>query len=417
MFQVSRVAAMTALVLSVGCLFSPSTLAETKTCPTAEQIHSKWDLWAHGTCLRGANLWQKVIRPEFDGDSLGTDAVGPPYSQDDLDRLQRMGANYANLSFPGLFTEEPPYRVDPKVVAALDDLLAKVKKANLFAVLSFRTGPGRNEAIFDAAQLSHAVNTVWTDPIAQEAWAEMWTYAATRYGNQTHPEIVGFDLMVEPNSNDNPLKVDDPATFYAQHGGTLYDFNPLAQNLTTAIRHVDPSTPLLVQGMNYSDVDWLAWVKPTSDTHTVYALHQYHPTNYTHQPPPVALGYPGFFDPETGTEVSVDKNWLLGLLAPVGAFRSAHQVPVAFNEFGTMRWEPGAAEFYADSMDLFETEGANHAVWLWESSFPINYDEFNFRKGPKPENHRDVFSSALLRVLKRYWSRNTVSPQDVQGKF
>ena len=30
-------------------------------CPDAGAIHSKWDLWNYGTCLRGANIWQKAV--------------------------------------------------------------------------------------------------------------------------------------------------------------------------------------------------------------------------------------------------------------------------------------------------------------------------------------------------------------------
>jgi hypothetical protein len=64
----------------------------------------KWTLWTDGTQLRGANIWQRVVVPELDGDEfLGDGYVGPPFTQADFDRLAALGANYINLSHPGLF--------------------------------------------------------------------------------------------------------------------------------------------------------------------------------------------------------------------------------------------------------------------------------------------------------------------------
>jgi hypothetical protein len=76
----------------------------------------KWDLWTNGTQLRGANIWQRIVIPELDGpEFLGSEYIGPPYSQEDFNRLAALGANYVNISGPGLYTEEPPYQLDLRV--------------------------------------------------------------------------------------------------------------------------------------------------------------------------------------------------------------------------------------------------------------------------------------------------------------
>jgi len=73
----------------------------------------KWSLWTEGTQLRGANIWQRRVYPELDGtEFLGSGPVGPPYVQSDFDNLAALGANYVNISHPGLFTEDPPYVLD-----------------------------------------------------------------------------------------------------------------------------------------------------------------------------------------------------------------------------------------------------------------------------------------------------------------
>jgi len=98
--------------------------------PQAGPVVDKWSLWTGGTQLRGANIWQHVVVPWVDGDEfLGDGHVGPPFVQEDLDRLAAMGANYVNISGPGLFTEKPPYVPDEAVAAHLDNLLNMIAQA------------------------------------------------------------------------------------------------------------------------------------------------------------------------------------------------------------------------------------------------------------------------------------------------
>ncbi len=381
----------------------------------------KWALWVGGTHLRGANIYQRRVYPELDGpDFLGPGPVGPPYIQNDFDRLAALGANYVNISHPGLFTEKPPYRLDARIQENLDRLLDMIGKARMFAVISFRTGPGRSEFTFfrdgagDWFDRSYLNESVWKNPIAQDAWIEMWRYTATQY--RFNPVVVGYDLMVEPNAN-AVLDIWDAKTFYAAYTNTLYDWNQLHPRISAAIRRADTETPILIGGMSYSSIAWLPYLKPTQDAHTAYTVHQYEPFEYTTQEPDargrLRLTYPGMFDIDgDGVSDPFDRAWLQGLLGTVDAFVSEHRVPVAVNEFGIKRWEPGAVRFMDDQMDLFEQRGMNHAVWLWESSWePLaQEDAFNFRHGPNPQNHMDRASSKLINAIMKYWGRNTIRP-------
>ncbi|MFQ6093285.1 MAG: hypothetical protein ACE5OR_11540, partial [bacterium] len=126
-------------------LFTTLLLALTVSWNSAETVVDKWALWNQGTQLRGANIYQRRVYPELDNGFLGPGPVGPPYSQEDFDRLAELGANYVNISHPGLFTENPPYTLDEDIQDNLDNLLAMIAQADMFAVISFRTGPGRSE--------------------------------------------------------------------------------------------------------------------------------------------------------------------------------------------------------------------------------------------------------------------------------
>ncbi len=399
---------------------------ETTTCLplVVKNYIDKWALWTGPTQLRGANIYQRRVYPELDGtEFMGSGPVGPPYTQTDFDDLAALGANYVNISHPGLFTETTPYSLDTSIQDNLDHLLDMAHQAGLYAVITFRTGPGRSEfwAFWGEDTTSdpgggwfspsYYNNRVWADQAAQDAWVEMWRYTAQRY--KDNPIVVGYDLMCEPNSNEvgsfpigDPLDIWDPEEFYAEYGGTLYDWNQLYPRIVTAIRQVDPHTPILVGGMGYSAVEWLPYIQPTDDPRTVYTVHQYAPHVYTHQEPPCTKTYPGVFDTDwDGDDDQFNRSWLEDLFSTVDAFKATHGVPVAANEFGVMRWQPGAAEFMDDQMDLLEQRGMNHALWVWDSAWEPwteEVNDFNFRFGPDPHNDTPV-PNDLMDVIVEHW--------------
>jgi cysteinyl-tRNA synthetase len=382
----------------------------------------KWSLWIDGPHLRGANIYQRRVYPELDGaDFMGSGPVGPPFTQTDFDSLAALGANVVNISHPGLFTEEPPYTLDPEIQANLDNVLELIARSDMFAVIAFRTGPGRSEFTFfygednDWFDASYYNDTVWQDQAAQDAWGAMWRYTAERY--RDNPIVVGYDLMVEPNSNEVIYDLWDPEAFHEQYGGTLADWNQFHPRITAAIREVDTETPILVGGMGYSAVDWLPYVEPSDDPRTVYTVHQYAPFDYTHQEPGFLgnfdFSYPGEMDLDwDGEEDVFDQDWMENLLTTADDFAVEHNVPVAVNEFGVVRWVPGAAAFMRDQMDLLEERGMNYALWEWQTSWEPFAEEvtaFNFRYGSDPDSRREV-ESELMDVIIDHWHRNTIRP-------
>jgi cysteinyl-tRNA synthetase len=373
--------------------------------------------------MRGANIYQRRVYPELDGSEfLGPGPVGPPYVQEDFNQLAAAGSNYVNISHPGLYSETPPFAVDQNMQPNLDSLLAMIAQADMFAVISFRTGPGRAE--FSVCCLgddwfpeSYLNDEVWEEQAVQDAWVEMWRYTAERY--RENPIVVGYELMVEPNANE-VLTGDwlDPDEFYAQYEDTLADWNQLYPRIAAAIREVDTQTPILVGGMGYSGVEWLPYLEPIGDPHTVYIVHQYAPHLYTHQWwDSLVCSYPGYCDLDWDGAYDdwLDGAWLDTLLTTVDGFAETHGVPVAVNEFGVVRWVPGAAEFMDDQMDLFERRSMNHALWMWDpawQSWATEEDAFNFRHGPDPHNHTEVETSELSQAILRHWGRNTVRPSN-----
>jgi hypothetical protein len=383
--------------------------------PACEAASDKWSLWSSGAKLRGANLYQRRVYPDLDADSMGPGPLGPPVTQEDFDRLSAMGANYVNLSHPGLFTEKPPYALDLAVRENLDTLIAMAGNANLYVVISFRTGPGRSEFTFFHGQdwfpPSYYNDQVWKEPAAQDAWAAMWKAAAEHY--KGNPLVAAYDLMVEPNANAVWLDLWDAAEFYANYSGTLYDWNPMHAKISAAIREVDADTPILTGGMSFSSLLWLPYVIPTGDAKTVYTFHMYEPHVYTHQDPPLTFAYPGTFDADWDGELDVvDEDWLDAFLSTADAFAAQHGAVVACNEFGVKRWEPGADAYFADVASLLEARGFNRALWAWAPDYPprATDDEFDITHGPDPGNHATVATSDLIEAVRADWALNVDRP-------
>ncbi|MCL5428215.1 MAG: hypothetical protein M1347_00220 [Chloroflexi bacterium] len=205
---------------------------------------SKWDLWSSNeTLLRGANISQVIVIPELDGPTFkGPGPIGPPYTQEDFDRLAALGANYVSISGPGIYSIEPPYELLPEVVAHYDRLLDMIARADLFATMGFRTGPGRADwsicCADEAWALPYLVDSVWENRVEQAAWVEMWRAAAEHF--RGHSNVVAYKLMVEPNAAGFHLNIYDPEEFFASYSGSTYDWNSFFPDIITSIREVDP---------------------------------------------------------------------------------------------------------------------------------------------------------------------------------
>jgi cysteinyl-tRNA synthetase len=396
---------------------SPPTPKPPEPAPETPSNLDKWSLWTNGTQLRGANTWQRIVVPRYDGDQfLGNSYIGPPYTQEDFNRLASLGANYVNLSHPGIFTERPPYVLDEAVQANLDSMIAMAAEADMFVVITFRTGPGRNDFTFyrddDWFASNDLIESVWSDAEAQAAWVEMWRHTAERY--RSNPVVVGYDLMCEPNSNEI-LDEWDQDEFDADYAGSIYDWNSWYPNIVTAIREVDSETPILVGGNGYSALDWLPYLETIEAERIVYTFHQYSPHMYTHHYPGEEYSYPGQFDTDyDGQADAFNQAWLEDFLSTASDYADEHNVVLAVNEFGAVRWGDGAADFMRDEMALFEELGLNHALWVWDPVWPPwneGVNALNFRFGPDLENVTDV-ENELQSVITDFWARNTIRPSN-----
>ena len=392
---------------------------------TNDQI-SKWNLWSNGTALRGVNIWQKKIDPAVDDDFIGTGEFGPEFTKEDFERIRSLGINYVNISHPGIYTVAYPYVPDHGSLNNLKDLINKIGEADMFAVISFRTGPGRSEYTFYYGEdfqsdpengwfdRKYYNEEVWKSAEAQNGWKEMWSLTAKEFNN--HPHVIGYDLMVEPNSPEVILGISEPSEFYPKYAGTLLDWNTLYPELISAIREIDKDTPVIVGASFYSNLEWLPYLIKLTDPKTIYSFHQYAPFEYTHQERDSKLQYPGTLDLNWDSiPDDFNREWLSGFLKTAQDYMQANNVVTTANEYGCVRWAGNAKEFLNDEMEIFESLGINYAIWAWSTGYEpyrSEIDGFNFLMGPDPENKDDIENNELMVILKSYWSKNQLWPSN-----
>ncbi len=359
----------------------------------------KWDLWLDGPRLRGVDIHPCSL--------FTVDGCAQPTTRQDLQDLRDLGANLINASYPGVFSEEPPYEVDPVALEYLDNLIAWAQEVELYVVIHFRTGPGRNEGAIVLE--GEPLYNVWYDQAAHDAWVEMWRFTAERYRDV--PVVAGYNLMVEPNSNtliDTNSEM-APVEVQALMAGTLMDWNAFAAEITTAIRQVDPETPIIVNSLNWASAEWFAALEPTGDARTVYSLHAYDPDVYILQEEgETTYHYPDVVD-DYGETITFDRAWLEENYRPVRQFAREHKAPIYVGEFGLLRWVPDADAFLHDQTELFEEYGWNYAVYVWRGD-EADFDGFNLEYGPDPGNHAPAPENPLLNVFLDRWARNTDFP-------
>ena len=373
----------------LACCRSEVNAAPTSSAVSAQASTTKFGRWEDGS-LHGANIYQRRLYSALDdaGVRATGGAVGPRYSQADLDRLAAAGANLVVISHPGLFSEAPPYRLDEAVAANLDDLVAKATAADLLIVIAARTGPGRSEFTFEADEVgtwfdaSYLNDKIWSDPAAGDAWVAMWRETAKRY--RGNPNIVGYDMMVEPNP-ETVLHDEDPAHFAAAHAGTAADWNTLHPRVAAAIRGEDAETPILLSPIGWASPDWLDVLKPATTTGVVYTVHLYDPSSYTHQE-------------RRNTGDAAAARTFQADVGRSAKWALAQGGPLAVTEYGVDGGAPNADRYLTAVGSALRNAHVSSAVWVWDASVKgWSHDSFSFETGEA--------AATRLAAISKTWKR------------
>lgn len=208
---------------------------------------------------------------------------------------------------------------------------------------------------------------LWQEETYQLQAAQFWKDMAAAFGD--HPAVVGLNLINEPHPEKSFGIHDawgvDFVSWYDTIRGTPADLNLFNRRMIDAIRSEAPTVPIVVESGLFSAPATFAYLEKLEDEHLLYSFHSYELYRYTtrrlnkgeiHYPGPL---YVGFID----QTLQMNRGLLDSLMQPVRNWAAQNEVPanrIYVSEFGGDRMSPGAPQYFADLIDLF-----NEAGWHW----------------------------------------------------
>ena len=177
-----------------------------------------------------------------------------------------------------------------------------------------------------------------------DLFVSTWRRIARRFKGDRR--IYGYDLINEPtNRKPSPEGL---------------DWWSLQVEAAKAVRAEDPDARVIIESNEWAQAKTFAQMRPVPLENVVYQVHVYTPHGYTHQGTGLkdakkagSLAWP---DAAKGW----NREWLRERLRPVREFQLAHGARIYVGEFSASVWAPGAENYLADCIALFNEYG-----WDW----------------------------------------------------
>lgn len=319
-------------------------------------------------------------------------------TENDVRELSEWKVNIIRLSFNKrpLMKKDPPFDIDIRVVAYLDNVLSWAERYGIRVVIDPHTSPGT-----EVSTTTKAKDAIWRDGVYQDALVYLWVYLAKRYADRGSV-IAGYDLLNEPNV---------PRDLNGHPVPGLGDWNALVNRLVNAIRKHDQVHTIVVEPITSRrqgkrriyPMDGDAYFVPPKDSNIVYSPHFYEPGAFSHQqinawnPDPV--NYPGIIAGEYW-----DKNRLREVMKPIFDVQKKYNIPVFIGEFSAPRWTGDSGNRYLrDLMELYEEFGWSWAYHIFRGADAWDAEKSNFSR----EDHKFIGKETDRAImLREFFSKN-----------
>ncbi|WP_235972492.1 glycoside hydrolase family 5 protein [Pseudomonas paraversuta] len=349
-------------------------------------------LWLLGVLSGAAGAADMIAfwdKPERGGNSFNR----LPPDQAYFDALQDYGASWVRLSYDKWQPAERDYLIGnadqyqglvAKDLQQLKTTLDRAHAAGLKVVITPLSLPGMRWAQNNGDRFD---DRLWQDK-------QFWTQSAAFWRDlaavlKEHPAVAAYNLINEPApekqaglaEHADAAKMRD---WYEKQVGSARDLPGFYQTLISAIREVDPLTPIMVDAGWYGAADAFSyWPAPLADSRVLYSFHMYEPYAATSAPNlqrARPYTYPGLVPFAAGMQ-KWDPNRVRSYLQLPLDWAAQHAIPanrMVAGEFGCMRKLPGCQQYLEDVLSALE---AARVHWAFYSFREDSWDGMDYEQG------------------------------------
>ena len=349
-------------------------------------------LWLLGVLSGAAGAADMIAfwdKPERGGNSFNR----LPPDQAYFDALQDYGASWVRLSYDKWQPAERDYLIGnadqyqglvAKDLQQLKTTLDRAHAAGLKVVITPLSLPGMRWAQNNGDRFD---DRLWQDK-------QFWTQSAAFWRDlaavlKEHPAVAAYNLINEPApekqaglaEHADAAKMRD---WYEKQVGSARDLPGFYQTLISAIREVDPLTPIMVDAGWYGAADAFSyWPAPLADSRVLYSFHMYEPYAATSAPNlqrARPYTYPGLVPFAAGMQ-KWDPNRVRSYLQLPLDWAAQHAIPanrMVAGEFGCMRKLLGCQQYLEDVLSALE---AARVHWAFYSFREDSWDGMDYELG------------------------------------
>ena len=147
-----------------------------------------------------------------------------------------------------------------------DSLLAWCRANNMVLILDLHAAPGGQGNDLNISDRDPAKPSLWQNPACREKTIALWRKLAQRYAGD--PAIGGYDIINEPNWG-----FEDPKDTRGTRETGNQPLRQLMMEITAAIREVDPSHLIIIEGNGFGNN--YNGIFPLWDSNLVVSFHKY----------------------------------------------------------------------------------------------------------------------------------------------
>ena len=161
----------------------------------------------------------------------------------------------------------------PRGFEMTDSLLAWCRANHMYLILDLHAAPGGQGNDLNISDRDPSKPSLWDSEANQQKTIALWRKLAERYAGD--PSIGGYDIINEPNWG-----FDDPKDTRGTREKTNKPLKALMMQITAAIRAVDPSHIIIIEGNGFGNN--YNGIFPLWDSNMVVSFHKY--GNFNTQP-------------------------------------------------------------------------------------------------------------------------------------